>query len=170
MKPIRSFTTHMRNEESGLSSLEILGLVAFVVSLLALITPLREAAINLVGTVFGQIDPETGHVNDFSRATQGIAITVLAVGTFIGAGWFLLWTNLGKRLAFLLTGAATFGWLVINGSLFVVYAPRGIRPADLEGLNAVQMRLPSIALTLGSLVLFVMFALALSRYEKDVED
>jgi hypothetical protein len=170
MRPLKTFMSHMHDEESGLSSLEIAGLIAFVLSLLALITPIREAAINLVGTVFGQIDPETGHINDFSQAAQGIAITVAAVATFVGAGWFLLWTNLGKRLAFLLTGAATFGWLVINGALFVVYAPRGIRPADLEGLNAFQMRLPSIALTLGSLVLFVMFALALTRYEKDVED
>ncbi|MCB1246318.1 MAG: sugar transferase [Acidimicrobiia bacterium] len=101
---------------------------------------------------------------------RGLAITVLAVLTFIGAGWFLLWTNLGKRLAFLLTGAATFGWLVINGLLFVAYAPRGIRPADLEGLNAFQMRLPAIALTLGALVLFVMFSLALTRYESDTGD
>jgi hypothetical protein len=160
----------MRNEESGLSSLEIAGLIAFVLSLLALITPIREAFFNLVGTVFGQTDPETGHVNDFSEAARGIAITVGAVVTFVGAGWFLLWTNLGKRLAFLLTGAATFGWLVINGALFVVYAPRGIRPADLEGLNAFQMRLPAVALTLASLVLLIMFLLALTRYEADVED
>ena len=162
--------SQVRRREEGLSSLETLGLVLFVVSLLALITPIREFAINMVGTVFGQMDPETGHPNDFSQAMRGIAITIGAVVTFIGAGWFLLWTNLGKRLAFLLTGAATFGWLAINGVLFVVYAPRGIRPADLEGLNAVQMRLPSIALTLASLVLFVMFALALTRYEADVED
>ncbi len=170
MKVYRTFRSHMASEQSGLSSLEIAGLIAFVLSLLALITPIREAVIGLVGTIFGQIDPDTGHINDFSTAAQGIAITVGAVITFIGAGWFLLWTNLGKRLAFLLTGAAVFGWLVINGTLFVVYAPRGIRPADLEGLSALQMRLPSIAMTLGSLVLFVMFALALSRYEKDIED
>ena len=74
---------------------------------------------------------------------------------------------MGKRLAFLLTGAGTFGWLVINGILFVVYAPRGIRPANLEGLNAFQMRLPAIALTLAALVLLLMFLTALSRYEAD---
>ena len=88
---------------------------------------------------------------------------------FVGTGWFLLWVNVGKRLAFLLTGAATFGWLVINGILFIVYAPRGIRPANLEGLNAFQLRLPAIAMTLGSLLLFAMFAVALTRYEADAE-
>ncbi len=166
----RSYVNRLRNEESGLSSLEWLGIVFFAVSLLALITPIREFAIELVGTVFNQVDPETGHRNEFSTFMLGIAITVLSVITFIGAGWFLLWTNLGKRLAFLLTGAATFGWLVINGALFIAYAPRGIRPADLEGLNAFQVRLPAIAMTAGSLVLFIMFALALSRYESDTED
>jgi hypothetical protein len=160
----------MRKDEAGLSSLEWLGIVLFVVSILAFVTPIREAFVNLIGTVFNQVDPDTGEPNDFSTAMRGIAVAVAAVATFIGAGWFLLWTNLGKRLAFLLTGAATFGWLVINSILFIVYAPRGIRPADLEGLDAFQMRLPSIALTLGSLVLFIMFALALSRYETATDD
>lgn len=159
-----------RKDESGLSSLEWLGIIFFIASLLAFITPIREGVVNLIGTVFNQVDPETGHPNDFSVAMRGIAITVGSVVTFIGAGWFLLWTNLGKRLAFLLTGAATFGWLVVNGVLFVAYAPRGIRPADLEGLNAFQMRLPSIAMTLGSLVLFIMFSVALHRYEADTAE
>lgn len=160
----------VRRDESGLSKLETLGLVAFVVSLLSLIPPVRDFAITAIGSVFGQIDPETGHVNDFSLAMRGLAITFGSIAVFIGAGWFIMWTNLGKRLSFLLTGAATFGWLVINGILFVVYAPRGIRPANLEGLNAIQMRLPAIALTLGSLVLFLMFAVALTRYEADTDD
>jgi len=101
---------------------------------------------------------------------RGFGIVLGSVAVFVGTGWFLLWTNLGRRLAFLLTGAALFGWLVINGTLFVVYAPRGIRPANLEGLNAFQFRLPAIALTLASLVLFAMFAIALSRYEADADD
>lgn len=160
----------LRSDESGLSKLEIVGLIAFVASLLAMIPFVREFAVNAVGVVFNQVDPETGHPNDFSVAMRGLGITIGAVAVFIGSGWLLLWTNLGKRLAFLLTGAATFGWLVINGTLFIVYAPRGIRPASLEGLNAFQIRIPSMALTLGALMLFLMFAVALSRYEADVEE
>lgn len=158
---------NLRRDESGLSTLEALGLFAFVISLLALVPAVREWVINLTGSVFDQIDPDTGEPNQFSTAMRGFAVVAGAVIVFIGSGWLLLWTDLGKRLAFLLTGAGTFGWLVINGILFIVYAPRGIRPANLEGLNALQMRLPAIALTLASLVLLLMFLTALSRYEAD---
>lgn len=157
----------LRRDESGLSTLEALGLLAFVVSLLALVPAVREFVISLIGSVFNQIDPETGHPNQFSTAMRGFAVVGGAVIVFIGSGWLLLWTDLGRRLAFLLTGAGTFGWLVINGILFIVYAPRGIRPANLEGLNALQVRLPAIAMTLGALVLLLMFLTALSRYEAD---
>jgi hypothetical protein len=158
-----------RRDESGLTKMEALGLLAFVASVLSLIPFVREFAVNLIGVAFGQVDPETGLPNDFSTAMRGFAIVGGAVIVFIGSGWLLLWTNLGKRLSFLLIGAATFGWLVVNGVLFVVYAPRGIRPANLEGLDALQMRLPAIAMTATSLVLFLMFFTALSRYEDDTE-
>ena len=157
-------------DESGeLSKLEMLGLFAFVASILAMFPFVREFVVNAIGVVFNQVD-ETGHPNDFSTAMRGFAITIGAVVVFIGSGDLLLWTNLGKRLAFLLTGAATFGWLVINGILFIVYAPRGIRPENLEGLNAFEMRIPSIALTLGSLVLTLMFLVALTRFEQDTAE
>ena len=159
----------LRRDESGLSKLEFVGLLAFIVSMLALIGPLRVWAIDVIGIVFDQVDPDTGELNDFSVAMRGFAIVGSSVIVFIGSGWLLLWTNLGRRLAFLLTGAATFGWLVINGILFVVYAPRGIRPENLEGLNALQVRLPAMAMTAGSIVLMLMFLVALSRYESDNE-
>ena len=170
MQRLTHIVDRVRRDESGLSKLETAGLIAFTLSLLAMVPPVREFAVNAIGTVFGQVDEDTGHINDFSVATRGIAVTAGAVLVFVGSGWMVLWTDVGKRLAFLLTGTATFGWLVINGILFVVYAPRGIQPANLEGLNAVQMRLPSIALTLGAFVLFLMFMVALTRYEADVED
>jgi len=157
----------LRRDESGLSSLEAVGLAAFVVSLLLLIPAFRELTVGLIGVVFDQRDPTTGELNQFSTAMRGFAVVGGAVVVFIGSGWLLLWTDVGKRLAFLLTGAGTFGWLVINGLLFVVYAPRGIRPENLEGLNAIQVRLPAIAMTAGSLVLLLMFLTALSRYEAD---
>ncbi|VAV89135.1 hypothetical protein MNBD_ACTINO01-1341, partial [hydrothermal vent metagenome] len=126
-----------------------------------------EFTVNTIGLVFDQIDQETGEINDFSTAMRGFFVVIGSIIVFIGSGWMLLWTNVGKRLAFLLVGAATFGWLTINGILFIVYAPRGIRPVDLEGLNAIQVRLPALAMTLGSFVLFLMFSVALARYEAD---
>ncbi len=156
--------------EAGLTTLEALGLAAFVISLLAMVPVVREFAVNAIGVVFNQIDEDTGHINDFSTAMRGFAIAGGAVLVFIGSLWLVLWTDVGKRLSFLLIGAATFGWLAINGILFVVYAPRGIRPENLEGLNAFQIRLPSIALTLGSLVILAMFLVALTRYEADTAE
>jgi hypothetical protein len=168
-KPTNSVTARMRSE-AGLSSLEAIGLMAFVISLLAMVPFVREFAVNAIGTVFNQVDEETGHINDFSTAMRGLAIAAGAVLVFIGSLWLVLWTDLGKRLSFLVAGSAVFGWLVINGILFVVYAPRGIRPENLQGLNAFQMRLPSIALTLGALVILAMFLVALTRYEADTAE
>lgn len=156
-------------DERGLSKLESLGLILFVLSILAMIGPIRDLAVNLIGTVFNQVDPDTGHPNDFSKAMRGFAIAGGAVLVFVGSGYLVMWTDLGKRLAFLLIGAATAGWLVINGLFFIVYAPRGVRPPNLEGLDAIQMRLPAIALTLGSLLIFLMFSVALARYEAEAE-
>ena len=168
-RPINRAASRLQGE-AGLSSLEALGLAAFVISLLAMIPFVREFAVNAIGIVFNQIDEDTGHINDFSVAMRGFAVAVGAVLLFIGSLWLVLWTDVGRRLSFLLTGAAVFGWLAINGILFVVYAPRGIRPENLEGLNAFQMRLPSIALTLGSFVILAMFLVALTRYEADTAD
>jgi Flp pilus assembly pilin Flp len=167
MQHPKDVTRRFLADESGLSKLEWVGLIAFIGSLLYMVGPIRELIVNTIGIVFDQTAPATGEISDFSTAMRGIAIVGGAVIVFIGSGWLLLWTNLGRSLASLLTGAATFGWLTINGILFVVYAPRGIRPNDLEGLNAFQMRLPAIAMTLGAFILFLMFTIALSRYESE---
>ena len=98
---------------------------------------------------------------------RGIFIAVLAVLTFVGAIWLVLATNLGNRLSFLVIGTGLFAWLTIGSLLFVVYAPRGIRPENIEGLNAFQIRVPAIALTLGCFVLLVVFLVALDRYERE---
>jgi len=154
------------DDQRGLSSLEWLGVIAMIALLLAMIPVVRETIQDFVGFFFAQHD-DAGHLTPFSQAMQGIAITVGAVAVFIGSGWLVLYTDLGGRLSFLVTGAAVFGWLTLGGALFVAYAPRGVRPANLEGLNALQIRVPSIAMTLGSLILFVMFVIALDRYEAD---
>lgn len=157
-------------DEAGLTALEWLGVFAIIVAVLAFIPPVRALFGDTYDAIFKQIDPDTGQVTAFSVATRGVLITVAAIIAFIGSGYLLLYTDLGARLAFLVTGAATFGWLVIGSTLFVVYAPRGLRPSNVEGLNAFQIRVPSIALTLGSLILFLMFVAALDRYENEAEE
>ena len=154
------------DDQRGLSSLEWLGVLGVIALLLAMIPFVREGIQDFVGVFFAQHD-EAGQLTSFSQAMQGIAITIGAVVAFVGSGWLILYTDLGARLSVLVTGAAVFGWLTIGGALFVAYAPRGVRPANLEGLTALEMRVPAIAMTLGSLILFVMFIVALDRYESD---
>jgi hypothetical protein len=162
-KPICEATS----SERGLGTLEILGLIAMIALLLAMIPFVREAVQDIVGAVFNRRDDATGEVTDFSQMMRGIFLVVGAIFVFVGAGWLILSTNIGKHLAFLVTATAVFGWLTLSGVLFVVYAPRGIRPSNLEGLNAFQIRVPAIALALGAFILFVMFVMALERYERD---
>ena len=100
-------------------------------------------------------------------AVTGVLLTVAAILVFFGTVYLLNWTNLGKKLAFLVTGAATFGWISINSLLFVLYAPRGPRPADFEGLNAFEIRIIPLTFMLASLILFGMFLVALNRFEEE---
>jgi len=96
----------------------------------------------------------------------GIILTIAAVALFYGSIYLFNYTNLGKRLGFLVTGAAVFGWLTITSMLFVVYAPRGPKPADIEGLNAFEIRIIPITYLLVSLVLFLAFLVALHQHEE----
>ena len=86
---------------------------------------------------------------------------------FVGSVWLLLGTNVGKKLGFLLTGAGISGWVAINSILFILYAPRGPRQAEIEGLNAFEIRLIPISWLLISGILFFMFVSALSKYEAE---
>jgi hypothetical protein len=96
----------------------------------------------------------------------GIILTLAAIALFYGSIYLFNYTNLGKRLGFLVTGAAVFGWLSITSMLFVVYAPRGPKPADIEGLNAFEIRIIPITYLLVSVVLFLAFLVALHQYEE----
>ena len=155
--------------QRGVSRLEWLALLGLLAILLAMIPFVRETAQELVGRVYNRVD-DAGELTDFSVMMRGVTVAIAAVITFIGAIWLVLSTNLGSRLGFLIVSAAAFGWLTIGGILFTVYAPRGIRPADIEGLSALQVRVPAIAMAIGAFILFVMFVLALDRYERDVAE
>jgi hypothetical protein len=97
----------------------------------------------------------------------GLFLTAAALLIFFGSGYLLLYTNLGKRLGFLVTGAGVFGWATINSLLFVLYAPRGPRPLDFEGLNAWEIRLIPLSWMVASAILFAMFLTSLNRLERE---
>ena len=162
-------TTRRLQGDAGLNTLEKIGVLSLIVVVLAFIPIVRGLMADVWDSIFKQTD-DSGHLTDFSIAAKGILITVVSVGAFVGTGWLILSTNVGRRLGFLITGAATFGWMVIGSMLFVVSAPRGLRPRDLEGLNAWEMRVPAIAITLASLIIFLMFIVALDNYEREGAD
>ncbi len=101
---------------------------------------------------------------------RGLFVTIGSVIVFYGSVYLLMYTNLGKKLGFLISGAALFGWTTINSLLFVIYAPRGPRPAIIDGLNFFEVRVIAISFTLGSAILFAIFLVALNRFEKADSD
>lgn len=96
----------------------------------------------------------------------GILLTAVSFLLFYGSIFLFNYTNLGKRLGLLVTGAAVFGWLTITSMLFVIYAPRGPKPEDIEGLNSFEIRVIPITYTLVAAVIFVAFLVALHQYEE----
>ena len=100
----------------------------------------------------------------------GVLAFITSIFVFLGSTWVFNATNLGKRLGFLVVGAGTFGWGIVNSMLFILYAPRGPKPADLDGLNAFELRILPITFLVASTILFLMFILALNRYETEQEE
>jgi hypothetical protein len=149
--------TGLRRDERGLSSLEWLGIVLAVLILLSLIPQFRAALDvfyeNLVGknNVSPDGEPAPGVL------VRGLIVAVASLAVFAG-------------LAFLVTGTAFFGFLAVVGLLYSLYAPRGLRPTSLEGLNAFELRILPGALMVGSLILFAMFLTALNRFESESGD
>ena len=87
----------------------------------------------------------------------GIIMFIGSMIVFAGSTFLLNATNVGKRLGFLITGAAIFGWGVINSIFFILYAPRGPAPSSIDGLNAFEIRIIPITFLIGSGILFIMF-------------
>jgi hypothetical protein len=150
-----------------LSALHWLGIVAAVVVLASLIPQVRAvidvAYENLVGknNVGPDGEPAPGVL------VRGIIVAAGSLLAFVGTIYLINYTNLGRRLAFLATGAAFFGFMAVVGLLYSLYSPRGLRPESVAGLNAFELRILPGALMLGSLILFAMFVVALNRYEEE---
>ncbi len=99
----------------------------------------------------------------------GILLTIASIAVFFGTVYIINYTNLGRKLAFLVTMTGIFAWGTIGSLLFVLYAPRGPRPADIEGLNAFEVRIIPMTFMAVSAILFVMFLFALQQYEEAQE-
>lgn len=164
---MRYVMNRVRYDERGLTRLELLGVILAVFVLASLVPQFRHALDwayeNLVGknNLDAQGNPAPGVL------VRGIIVAVASIGVFAGAIFLINYTNLGRRLAFLVTGAAFFGFLSIVGLLYTLYAPRGLRPALIEGLNSFQLRILPGALMISSLILFAMFVAAMARMEHD---
>ncbi len=142
------------DDERGLTKLEWAALGLTLVSLLMFIPQVRGP----IGELYDDLIWS-------KTAPRGYLIGIGSFIIFGGSVFLLLYTNLGLRLGFLISGAGLSGIGAISGLLFVLYAPRGPRPADLEGLNAFQIRIMPGAMMIGSAILFAMFLAALSRLE-----
>ena len=159
----------LHRNESGLSSLEWIGVGLTVLVLLSLIPQFRAALDVLYENLVGKNKVAADGSPAPGVLVRGIIVAVSSIAIFWGSVFVINYTNLGRRLAFLTTGAAFFGFLAIVGLLYTVYAPRGVRPTLVAGLNAFQLRILPGAMMLGSLVLFAMFVAAMSRYEAEQE-
>lgn len=157
----------IRNDERGLSSLEWLGVVLLVLVLLSLIPQFRAALDWAYETMVGKNNVGPDGEPQPGVLVRGIIVAVGSAAVFVGTVYLINYTNLGHRLAFLVTGAATFGFMAIVGLLYTLYAPRGLRPTLIDGLNAFQIRILPGALMVGSMILFAMFVAALARVDAD---
>ncbi len=157
----------IHSDERGLTKFEWLGVVTAVLVLAVLIPQVRTAIDVLYETLVGKNNVGPDGTPQPGVLIRGLIVGVSSLAIFVGSIWLLTYTNLGRRLGFLVTGAAFFGFLSMVGLLYTIYAPRGLRPTLLEGLNAFQLRILPGSLMLGSLILFAMFVAALSRYEAE---
>lgn len=159
----------MRSDERGLSSLEWLGVATAVLVVLVLIPQVRAVIDVAYETLVGKNNVGPNGEPMPGVLVRGIIVGVTSLLVFAGSVFFIHYTNLGRRLAFLVTGAAFFGFLSIVGLLYTLYAPRGLRPTLIEGLNAFEIRILPAGMMVASAILFVMFVAALSRYEAELE-
>lgn len=73
---------------------------------------------------------------------RGILITIIALATFCGSCYFLLSTNLGARLGFLVALAALAGWMFLMGATWWSYGKGLLGPdaswAPISGRTVLQ--------------------------------
>lgn len=159
----------LRSDEGGLTLLEWLGIVMGILVLLAFIPQFRNGIDILYENLVGKDNVGPDGEPAPGVLVRGIIVGVGSIAVFVGTVYLITYTNLGRRLGFLVTGAGFFGFMAIVGLLYTLYAPRGLRPTLIDGLNAFQLRILPGALMVGSMLLFIMFVAAMSRLEAEDE-
>ena len=102
---------------------------------------------------------------------RGIAAVAVALAVFVGLPIIILGTNVGYRKATAIMLAALFGWLTLNGFLWMMY-PRGpLVTREVAGLPlSISTRLPAILTMAGAGILTVVLCIALNRLDRPVEE
>jgi Flp pilus assembly pilin Flp len=157
----------IRSDERGLTKVEWLGVILLVLVLLSLIPQFRSALDWFYETLVGKNNVGPDGEPKPGVFVRGLIVAFGSLAVFAGTVFVINYTNLGRRLAFLVTGAAFFGFLAIVGLLYTLYSPRGLRPTLIDGLNAFQLRILPGALMVGSIILFAMFVAAMARLEEE---
>ena len=70
----------------------------------------------------GAVTTLAAFVLDWDIAIRGILVTAVSIAILCGSVYLLLLTNLGSRVGFLVAAAAFFGWMVIMGLVWWIYA------------------------------------------------
>lgn len=167
---MRTLLHRIHHDERGLTKLEWLGVILAVFILLSLIPQFRAGLADVYDWMVGRDNVDAAGNPAQGVLVRGLIVAVGSLAAFVGPIWLITSTNLGNRISFLITGASFFGFLAIVGLLYTLYAPRGLRPVLLEGLDSFQIRILPGALTIGSMILFAMFVAALSRLEAEQEE
>jgi hypothetical protein len=160
----------LHRDERGLSRLEWIGMILAVFVLLSFVPQFRALLADVYDWMVGRHNVDVAGDPAPGVLVRGLIVAISALAIFVGTVWLISHTNLGNRLAFLITGAGFFGFLAIVGLLYTLYAPRGVRPRSVEGLNAFEIRILPGSLMVGSAILFMMFLAALSRLEAAQEE
>lgn len=162
--------SRLHRDDRGLSRLEWIGVVLAVFVLLSFVPQFRALLADVYDWMVGRHNVDADGNPSPGVLVRGLIVAISSLAIFVGTIWLINYTNLGNRLAFLITGAGFFGFLAIVGLLYTLYAPRGVRPTSIEGLNAFEIRILPGSLMVGSAILFVMFLAALSRLEAAQEE
>ena len=162
---MKQWIVGLHRDERGITKLEWLGIILAVFILLTFVPQFRAGLADVYDWMVGRHNVDADGNRAPGVLVRGLIVAISSLAIFVGTVWLINYTNLGNRIAFLITGAAFFGFLAIVGLLYTLYAPRGVRPTLVDGLNAFEIRILPGSLMVGSAILFVMFVAALSRAE-----
>ena len=129
----------IHSDERGLTKFEWLGVVTAVLVLAVLIPQVRTAIDVLYETLVGKNNVGPDGTPQPGVLIRGIIVGVSSLAIFAGSILLLTYTNLGRRLAFLVTGAAFF-----VGATTLGYVLGGVMAARATLVASTQICIPSM--------------------------